>query len=269
MWEAYDASATAWAQGPASAYDVMADLLLATAVVQVRGTRVLDIGTGTGAAARAARRAGADWVVGVDVALGMLRVGSGWGSTVVADASRLPFADGGFDLVVAACCLGHLADPLAALIEARRLAPAIVASAFLSGWTHPAKSLVDEIASRHGFTVPEWYVRLKTDSEPEVDDPVKLEALGVAAGFRCVEVAEHPVDVGVHSPSELVSWRLGMAHLAPFVASLPANRREDLRQECEAALAGSPPLIVPLVVIHAYDPAGSASGLSLPPVEPG
>ncbi len=253
MREAYDASATAWVQGPASAYDVMADLLLATATTRVPGARVLDIGSGAGAAARAARRAGAGWVVGVDVAPEMLRVGSGWGSAVVADASRLPFADGGFDLVVAACCLGHLPDPLAALMEVRRVASAIVASAFLSGWTHPAKSLVDEIAVGYGFTVPEWYSRLKSDVEPEVDDPMKLEALGVAAGFGQVAVATHSVEVGLHSPSELASWRLGMAHLAPFVASLPVSRREGLRRQCEEALVGSPKLIVPLVVLSAAD----------------
>ena len=254
MREAYDASATAWAQGPASAYDVMADVLLATAATHLPGSRVLDIGTGTGAAARAARRAGASRVVGVDVAPEMLRVGSGWDSAVVADASRLPFANLGFDLVVAACCLGHLPDPLAALIEVRRVAPAIVASAFLNGWSHPAKSLVDGIAARYGFTVPDWYVRLKTDVEPELDDPVKLEALGMAAGFGCVEVTTHSVDVGLHSPSQLASWRLGMAHLAPFVASLPTSGRDGLRQQCEEALVGSPSLIVPLVVINAYDP---------------
>jgi len=115
---AYDASATAWAQGPSPAYEVMADVLVAAAMTDMAGARVLDLGAGTGAASRAARRAGAGWVVGVDVAPEMLRAGSGWSCALVADAADLPFAAGRFDLVVAACCLGHLPDPGAALAVA-------------------------------------------------------------------------------------------------------------------------------------------------------
>ncbi|HEX2805322.1 MAG TPA: class I SAM-dependent methyltransferase, partial [Kineosporiaceae bacterium] len=144
MRQAYDASASAWAQGPAAAYEAMADVLVAAAPAPLAaGMRVLDLGTGTGVAARAARRAGAGRIVGVDVAPAMLRAGWGWSAAVVADAGALPFAAGSFDLVVAACCLGHLPDPGAGLAEARRLAPALVASAFRSGWTHPAKAIVD------------------------------------------------------------------------------------------------------------------------------
>ena len=70
--------------------------------------RVLDVGTGTGTAARAiaARWPEAD-VVGVDVAEGMLAEArrllpselAGRVRFVHADASALPFADGSFDLV--------------------------------------------------------------------------------------------------------------------------------------------------------------------------
>jgi SAM-dependent methyltransferase len=248
---AYDASATAWAQGPSPAYEAMADVLVAAAMTDMAGARVLDLGAGTGAASRAARRAGAGWVVGVDVAPEMLRAGSGWSCALVADAADLPFAAGGFDLVVAACCLGHLPDPGAALAQARRLAPAVVASAFLAGWTHPAKAVVDAIAVRHGFVLPSWYARLKADVEPEVDDPDRLRALGVSAGYRRVEVTTRAVDVGVRTPGELTRWRLGMAHLAPFVATLGPGREADLRRTCEQALVGSPPLLVPLVVLAA------------------
>ncbi len=66
--------------------------------------RVLDVGTGTGVAARSL----AEWyedaeVVGVDVAPAMVAEAERRGGRArfqVADASRLPFPDGAFDLVV-------------------------------------------------------------------------------------------------------------------------------------------------------------------------
>jgi ubiquinone/menaquinone biosynthesis C-methylase UbiE len=251
--EAYDASATAWSAGPASTYDTLADTLLAAAPVDLRGALVLDLGAGTGPAARAARHAGAARVVGIDVSPEMLRQGSGWDSVVVGDVARLPIGDQCVDLAVAACCLGHLPDPCAALVETRRVARCLVASAFLAGWTHPAKARVDAVAARHGFVVPAWYAWLKADVEPTVDDPSCLDALARAAGYTGVEVTTTPVDVGVHTAEHLVTWRLGMAHLAPFVGSLEPAERRELRAECVDALRDAPPLIIPLVVLSAYD----------------
>lgn len=81
-------------------------LVAGLARVESPPARVLDIATGTGAAARAAaaRWPGAQ-VVGVDVSPQMVReaqarAGSERERYEVGDASRLPFGDGEFDLVV-------------------------------------------------------------------------------------------------------------------------------------------------------------------------
>jgi len=248
---AYDASATAWGQGPAATYDALADELVAASTAPLAGARVLDLGAGTGAGSRAARRAGATWVVAADAAAAMLRAGSGWSCALVADAAALPFRPGSLDLVVAAFCLGHLPDPGAALAQARTVAPALLASAFEAGWTHPAKALVDEVLSGYGFVRPAWYEYVKAHGEPAVQDPDRLRALAEQAGYRRVEVSRHRVDVGVRTPVELAGWRLGMAHVAPFVASLDLRGRERLRHDCEATLVGAPPLVVAMLVLSA------------------
>jgi SAM-dependent methyltransferase len=183
----------------------------------------------------------------------MLGAGSGWDSVIVGDVTRLPIRDRCFDLAVAACCLGHLPEPRDALAETRRVSRVVVASAFLAGWTHPAKARVDAVAGRHGFVPPEWYTRLKAEVEPAVDDPARLAALARDAGYSRVDVTTTEVDVGVATPEQLVEWRLGMAHLAPFVNSLAPAERSRLRAESVDDLRDAPPLVVPMVVLVAYD----------------
>jgi hypothetical protein len=49
----------------------------------------------------------------------------------------------------------------------------------------------------------------------------------------------------------LGGWRLGLAHAAPFVGSLPAARRAELRHAAEAAMTGTGPLVVEMLVLTA------------------
>jgi ubiquinone/menaquinone biosynthesis C-methylase UbiE len=84
-----------------------------------RGLEVLDLGAGKGhyagwAAARGARRA-----VALDCTPEMLAAGAR--PAVVADAGRLPFADGSFDLVVAALLLSFVPELGTVLAEAARV----------------------------------------------------------------------------------------------------------------------------------------------------
>ena len=250
MQRAYDRSADAWASGPEQVYARLAQRLVDAAPVPLPGARVLDLGAGTGVAGRAALAAGAGVVVALDNAAGMLRRGGSMQS-VLADACALPFTTDSFDLVVAAISLGHVSDPVRALRETRRVSGGLLVSAFNTDWTHPAKAAVDQALVPFGFRPPPWYVVLKRDSEPQVDDPDHLGALATAAGYRDVSVRIMQVAVGLNTPAQLARWRLGMAHVAPFVQSLPSAQRAAVQRAVESALVGAPPLVIPMVALAA------------------
>lgn len=87
------------------------------------GTRVLDVGTGTGTAARAACERGAQ-VVAVDAEPGMLALAAEQAPSAemhLAALPDLPFPDDEFDAVVANFVVNHVGRPRAALAELRRV----------------------------------------------------------------------------------------------------------------------------------------------------
>ncbi len=248
----YDAAADDWADGPGSMYAPLARALVAAAPVPSVGRLVLDLGAGVGVAGQAALAAGARQVVAVDLSEGMLRRGGAGGRPVAADAVALPFRDGSFDLVLAAFCLNHLGSLAAGLTEARRVGAAIAASMFAPGWTHPAKDAVDEAVRSFGYQAPAWHTALAPGSR--AGDPKVLARCAAAAGFTLVQVRTTAVPTGLATPAELVSWRLGMAHVAPFMRSLDAPSRAAVRRAAEQAVtaaAGDRPLVVSMVVLTA------------------
>jgi SAM-dependent methyltransferase len=89
------------------------------AQIKAAGLRpVLDVGCGDG---HLGRRLPADWpLTGVDSSPAQLRHAQA-GLLVQGDATRLPFANATFGAVAALWMLYHLADPAAAIAEARRV----------------------------------------------------------------------------------------------------------------------------------------------------
>lgn len=245
----YDAAADAWAAGPQRVYAALAEAMLDVAPVALPGANVLDVGSGTGVAARAALDRGAVAATAVDLAVRMLQHRDRRVAAVVADATRLPFGPGRFDLVVSAFCLSHLDRPAAAVAEARRVGGAFLASAFAAGPEHPAKAAVDEVMQGFGFQPPAWYADLK--ARTGLEDPAVLGALARDAGFREVTVDERVVDVGLRSPQDLVDWRWGMAHLAPWVLGLDPETAARARTSCLRAVAGMLPVRLGMLVLSA------------------
>jgi malonyl-CoA O-methyltransferase len=83
------------------------------------GRDVLDLGCGRGHYAALARASQAARVVALDLTPEMLEAAPP--PAVIADACRLPLADGTFDVVIAALALSYVAHPARALREAARV----------------------------------------------------------------------------------------------------------------------------------------------------
>jgi len=115
---------------------------------------VLDLGAGTGVASRAAAAKGASHVVELDYAAAMLPRGEQGIASVVGDGCALPFGNEAFDLVVSAFSLSHFVDPVEALAEVRRVGAALLASAFVADWTHPAKDAIEHLLVAFGYRPP-------------------------------------------------------------------------------------------------------------------
>jgi demethylmenaquinone methyltransferase/2-methoxy-6-polyprenyl-1,4-benzoquinol methylase len=87
------------------------------------GERVLDLAAGTGASSVPLIARGAE-VVATDLSVGMVTEGARRHpeiSFVVGDAVRLPFADSAFDIATISFGLRNVVDPLACLVELRRV----------------------------------------------------------------------------------------------------------------------------------------------------
>jgi SAM-dependent methyltransferase len=252
--EGYSRTAAAWRDGPGRIYNRLATELL-RGVEAIAGTLALDLGAGTGAASSALQCAGAR-VVACDLALGMLTVDQATRPpATAADALALPFRDNTFDFVVAAFSLNHLARADLGLREAARVTRRggrVLASAYALTDAHPVKEAADRAALAFDWKPPAWQGELRSDAMPllaTVDSArVQLQRAALLG-----DVQERAVDFSDLRADDLIEWRLGMAHLAPFVQSLSTVRRQELVARVRTELGeATQPLVRRMIVITVH-----------------
>ena len=144
---------------------------------------------------------------------------------------------------------GPMYAPLARALVAAAPVPLAGALVLDLGWTHPAKDAVDDVARSFGYRPPAWHTVLSPGSR--ASDPQVLAESAAAAGFTRVRARVTAVPTGLAAPAELAAWRLGMAHLAPFLRSLDPPGRAAVRSAAEQAVADTGPLTVSMVVLTA------------------
>jgi SAM-dependent methyltransferase len=118
----WGAQAREWAELQEPSFAPVFDAILDVAAVG-RGTRVLDVGCGSGLFGHLAEKRGAQ-VAGIDAAEGMIAVARERTPSAdfrVGEMEELPFADDSFDVVTGFNSFQFAADPVHALREARRV----------------------------------------------------------------------------------------------------------------------------------------------------
>ncbi|HEY0871665.1 MAG TPA: methyltransferase domain-containing protein [Acidothermaceae bacterium] len=250
---AYDATGAAWDNGPRRIYDQLAIALLDRCPVPFDHARAVDAGAGTGAATNELVRRGAS-VTAVDLSAGMLRcLDPKNASLAVGDVVALPIRTDAVDIAMAAFVLNHLPQPIDALRELARIthpAGAVLVSVFGEAPPHPSKDAIDGVARLYGFTAPAWHRRLKEEFEAQTSTPEPLATLARQAGLVDVSARVEHIQPTM-TDDDLVGWRTGMAHLAPFIATLPTATAQALADDARAAVVGMPPLDIAMVTLVA------------------
>jgi ubiquinone/menaquinone biosynthesis C-methylase UbiE len=179
------------------------------------GVRLLDCGCGPGnITLDLARSIAPGEVIGVDQDAGQIAMASAAAQDAKLSNARfrqaniyaLPFADGEFDRAFSHALFEHLADPLAAMREIKRvLRPGGVAGLCAPDW----RAFIVEPSSPDLVAAIELYKRIQRSGGGDPDIGGKLAAMMVAAGYSEVKpIAHYECYAPLSIIGNLVSHRL-------------------------------------------------------------
>lgn len=202
-------------------------------------SRILDVGAGTGEFTRILREESDARVVAVDADMDLLRAGL-VSDAVVGDATRLPFEDDTFDLVICQALLINLPEPTRAIEEFVRVSSDLVAAVEPDNSEVTVESTV-ESEGRLARRAREYYMDgLETDVSlgSGVAEMFRGAGLTQVSGTRTVHerVVEPPYsDAAMESAKRKVTAsRLDEQRTTMLRSQLTPGGFEDLRDEWQS-----------------------------------
>ena len=119
-----------------------------------------------------------------------------------------------------------------------------MAAAYAEDDTHPAKDACEAAASAAGWTPPPWYPTLRAEAVPRLATVDRATTAASDAGLARATAEAVRVPLPELGPEDLVAWRLGMAQIAPFLATLAEPERDAVRADAVRRLGDDPPVLV-------------------------
>jgi hypothetical protein len=154
--------------------------------------------------------------------------------------------------VLAPFSLNHLDDPAQGVREAGRISELVLASTYAADDDHPAKAAAETALTEVGWERPEWYLKVKL-SMAAWGTVAAVNAVIEGGGLHPVRVERDEIAFPELGADDMVAWRLGLAHCAPFVAALDPKRRARVVARTLDLLGPDPVPIVRRVIFFAAD----------------
>ena len=203
-------------------------------------SRVLDVATGTGAAARIAAEAGAT-VTGVDVSPGMIdaarRRSTAKARFKVADVAQLPFESRSFSAVTCGFGLSHFSDVRAALAEVLRVLDfggVFVACSWGRGGSSPAFAAALQVLEEVSGGELHALAGIR-DEETWADTDQGADSLR-AAGFAAVAAVTEWFAGAYADADEAFAWALAWPDYGETFAKLDAATQQRFIDDARTAI---------------------------------